>query len=65
MTSCSGCAFYDNEDYEVEGITYDHSFGICRRYPPKRIDGATSGFPIVEGDWWCGEHQKKFTQDDK
>ena len=62
---CSNCEFYITEDYEIEGVGYARTFGACRRFPPKRIDGAASGFPIVEDDWWCGEHQKKYLSDDK
>lgn len=62
LSECQNCRFYDTEDFESDGITYTRTFGVCRRYPPKRIDGTTSGFPIVEDDWWCGEHQKKFDE---
>jgi hypothetical protein len=65
LNECSNCIFYATEDYEMEGINYQRTFGVCRRFPPRRIDGLTSGFPIVEDDWWCGEHQKKFALEDK
>ena len=51
--------FYTTEEYEVEDIPYERTFGHCRRFPPKRIDTNYSGFPVVEDDWWCGEHLKK------
>lgn len=60
IDECANCRFYGSEEYEIDGITYSHTFGICQRYPPKRIDGTTSGYPVVEDDWWCGEHQKNF-----
>jgi hypothetical protein len=56
---CRDCKFFDSEEYENEEVTYEMTYGSCRRYPPKRIDGNTSGFPIVEDDWWCGEFMKK------
>ncbi len=62
---CRNCRFYNSEEYEVDDIPYDKGYGICLRYPPKRIDGSASGFPVVEDDWWCGEHQKKFASDVK
>jgi len=60
LEECQNCRFYTTEDYEIEGVSYERTFGVCRRFPPRRIDGTTSGFPIVEDDWWCGEHLKKF-----
>lgn len=60
VEQCDNCMFYDTKDYEIDGISYERSFGVCRRFPPRRIDGITSGFPVVEDDWWCGEYQKKF-----
>ncbi len=57
INECSNCLFYESEDYEVEEVGYQKTYGICRRYPPRRIDGTTSGFPVVEDDWWCGEHE--------
>jgi len=65
LVKCSDCKFYSTEEYEIEGISYERTFGICRRYPPRRIDGTNSAFPVVEDDWWCGEHQKKFATNDK
>lgn len=65
VDQCNNCKFYDTEDYEIDGISYERTFGVCRRFPPRRIDGTTSGFPVVEDDWWCGEYQKKFDQNDK
>lgn len=53
--SCRDCRYYDTEQFEEEEVTYEQTYGSCRRFPPKRIDGNTSGFPIVEDDWWCGE----------
>ncbi len=64
IEECSNCKFFQTEEIEIDGIAYDRDYGICRRYPPKRIDGANSGFPFVENDWWCGEHQKKFAEID-
>jgi len=65
VEQCSNCKFYDTEDYEIDGISYERTFGVCRRFPPRRIDGTVSAFPIIEDDWWCGEYQKNFVQDDK
>jgi hypothetical protein len=56
LKQCNACKFYSTEDYEIEGVTYERTFGVCRRFPPRRIDGTHSGFPIVEDDWWCGEY---------
>lgn len=59
IEQCSNCKFYEcNEtnDYEILGVNYQKTYGICRRYPPKRIDSNNSGFPLVEEEWWCGEH---------
>lgn len=64
IEQCSNCRFYSLEDYEEDGINYEISYGLCRRYPPKRIDGTVSGFPVVEYDDWCGEYQKKFPEND-
>lgn len=57
---CRDCKFYTNDEMIIDGIPYQNTYGVCRRYPPKRIDGSASGFPVVEDDWGCGEHQKKF-----
>ncbi len=65
VEECGNCKFYSTEDYEIDGVTYERTFGVCRRYPPRRIDGTASGFPVVEDDWVCGEYQKKFATDDK
>lgn len=59
VDSCSNCMFYKAGEYEVEDIEYEPTYGLCRRFPPRRIDGSVSGFPAVEDDEWCGEHQKK------
>lgn len=59
IDKCQNCMFYTTEEYEVEDIPYERTFGHCRRFPPKRIDTNYSGFPVVEDDWWCGEHLKK------
>lgn len=56
---CCNCKFYDTEEYEDEEVTYEMTYGSCVRFPPKRIDGSTSVFPIVEDDWWCGEFKLK------
>lgn len=64
VEQCKHCKFYMTEDYETDGITYERTFGYCKRFPPRRIDGITSGFPVIEDDWWCGEFQKKFVQND-
>lgn len=63
--SCKNCKFYSGEEYEYDEVSYTKTYGNCLRYPPKRIDGVNSGFPVVENEWWCGEHQKKFVEDDK
>ncbi len=60
IDECQNCRFYATEDFETDGITYTRTFGVCRRFPPKRIDGTFSGFPVVEDDYWCGEYQKNF-----
>ena len=59
---CENCRFYLSNDYEQDDVTYDSTYGVCRRFPPRRVDGVYSVFPIVEDDWFCGEHQKKFDQ---
>ena len=58
VDQCSNCQFYNTEDYEVDDIDYERTYGVCLRMPPKRIDGTLSAFPVVEDDWWCGEHKK-------
>lgn len=62
VAQCSNCVFYDTEDYETDGVTYERTYGVCRRFPPKRIDASVSGFPMVEDDSWCGEHEKNFDE---
>lgn len=62
VEECSNCIFYETEEYETEGITYQKTYGFCRRFPPRRIDGNASGFPVVEDDCWCGEHEKNFEE---
>lgn len=56
---CKNCKFYDSEEFIIEDIPYPQDCGACRRYPPRRIDGSNSGFPIVDDDCWCGEFKKK------
>jgi len=58
LEECSTCVFYDKSNVEQEGIEYEMSFGICRRFPPQRIDGMISMFPVVDADSWCGEYQE-------
>ena len=65
INTCANCKFYASGEYEIDEVEYEPSYGLCRRFPPRRIDGSNSGFPVVEDDWWCGEHQKKFIQNDK
>jgi hypothetical protein len=65
INTCANCKFYVSGEYEIDEVEYEPSYGLCRRFPPRRIDGSNSGFPVVEDDWWCGEHQKKFIQNDK
>jgi len=65
LNSCENCKFYRSGEYEQDEVEYEPTYGFCRRFPPRRIDGINSGFPIVEDDWWCGEHQKKFVTQDK
>lgn len=65
IEQCSNCKFYINDDYEIDEISYDNTFGVCRRFPPRRIDGTHSGFAAVEDVWWCGEYKKKFVDNDK
>ncbi len=60
VEGCKHCSYYDTEDYEIDSVTYERTYGECRRFPPRRIDGVNSAFPIVEDDCWCGEYQKKF-----
>lgn len=57
LDCCKSCLFYDTQELEYEGVSYERTYGYCRRFPPRRIDGTTSGFPVVEEDSWCGEHQ--------
>lgn len=59
LNSCKNCKYYVSDEYEVHDIPYESDFGMCTRYPPKRIDGQTSGFPFVEDKWSCGEFMKK------
>lgn len=54
---CKTCLYYDPIQYETDGINYEHHNGMCRRFPPRRIDGSHSGFPIVTESSWCGEYQ--------
>lgn len=61
LNTCKNCRFYISDEYEVEDIPYESDCGQCVRYPPKRIDGQTSGFPFVEDKWFCGEFMKKET----
>lgn len=65
IEECAECKFYNSTDYEVDEIQYNRSYGLCRRFPPRRIDGMNAGFPTVEDDWWCGEFQKNFPSSDK
>lgn len=65
VDQCSNCRFYHSEDYEEDDISYERTYGLCRRNPSKRIDGTMSGFPVVEDDCWCGEYQKNFVSNDK
>lgn len=60
LEECRNCKHYNTSDYEIDEISYERTFGVCRRFPPRRIDGTNSGFPVVENDWSCGEYQKKF-----
>ena len=65
VDQCSNCVFYDSDDYEEDEVTYEKTYGYCKRFPPKRIDGNLSVFPVVEDDCWCGEHEKNFEEDVK
>jgi 6-phosphogluconolactonase/glucosamine-6-phosphate isomerase/deaminase len=65
IDACQNCKFYTADEYVIDDVDYEPSYGLCRRFPPRRIDGTDSAFPFVEDEWWCGEHQKKFTPDDK
>lgn len=58
LETCKDCRFSNFEEYEVEDITYKEPYGVCRRFPPHRIDSEISGFPIVDEENWCGEFQK-------
>lgn len=64
LEKCENCKFYLTDDFEVDGITYERDFGLCRRFPPKRID-EESGFPMVEQDDWCGEYKNTDPQPNK
>lgn len=55
--NCRNCRFFIPDSFEQDDIEYELTYGQCRRYPPKRIDENVSGFPMVEEDWVCGEHQ--------
>lgn len=61
VNQCCNCKFYETDEYEADGVIYPLTHGICKRFPPKRIDDTTSGFPLVEDNDWCGEHNKKET----
>lgn len=52
---------YDSYEGEDTVIGYKYR---CRRYAPRMIYGAGTGFknwehPEVKGDHWCGEYQKE------
>ena len=56
IEKCENCKYYLAGEYEQDGIEYEQTYGICRRYPPRRIDGVNSANPFVEDEWWCGEY---------
>ena len=55
IEKCSNCVFYTSDTYEDDRIEYESMSGFCQRFPPVRIDGAISAFPVVTCDCWCGE----------
>ena len=61
--TCSSCRYWVPND-EPQGITSDHGWGECRRYPPQvvvelKLPGTTfAAFPITTGELGCGEHKK-------
>ena len=61
IDACANCRFYKTDYYEADEVTYERTYGVCCRMPPKRIDGSYSAFPIVEDDWWCGEYKKNLS----
>lgn len=51
--SCKTCKFYLMHEYE--NVAEDSDYGMCRRFPPTRVNSRDSSFPIVIDDNWCGE----------
>lgn len=49
---CATCVFFDRLDGP------EPRFGLCRRNPPLLVEqGALNGgWPVIEDDDWCGEH---------
>lgn len=45
------------EEYTLGG-------GSCRRNPPIRQELQLSCFPIVAGNWWCGEFEARRDTED-
>jgi len=45
--ACNNCKFWSNDAaIDIDGPT-------CR----KRCPHHTLGFPVIQADWWCGEHK--------
>lgn len=64
MSSCINCEFFRRiPAYEIS----DSGTGACHRFPPAPVSKdseevihvAAWSFPIVDGEWWCGEFKKR------
>lgn len=54
--TCSGCIFWAVVPAVSNGTS---SVGQCRRYAPQVLElngKAATRWPLVVGDWWCGDH---------
>ena len=60
--TCSSCRYWVPND-EPHGITSDHGWGECRRYPPQMVVAQPGKYramaPITTGDVGCGEHKER------